>query len=581
MRVHRVRVGWVSAAAWVLTGLGGCGGETVGGSADDPGPGAAEDGSGAPLAEGDAGPDPDGDPEGGLDGGGGSEADAPGPEDAADPDAPGPDTGEADAGGGGGEPVAADAGAADAGAADSGSNAPGAGFDDRPVRWRVPPSGLEDGFFAASQLLGARGWTTLDLNGDGRPDLVQTADPGDDAGRVLRDGAGPFWRVHLAAEGGFAPTATRWAVPDSGLSDGFFAAFYGNDARWWYTVDLDGDRRPELVQTANPARAGGFVRTDTAGAFWQVWRSGPDGFAGAPVRWSVPASGLGDGFFAPWMGLDARQWALVDTDGDQRLDLVQTSDPTRPGGQVWRDASGPHWKVWRATASGFEAASRRFGVPDAGTTDGFFAAQYTSAAPGTRFWSLLDLDGDRRAELVHTADPALTGGAVWRDAEGPLWRVYAMGADGFGAGRVIRVGDSGLPDGFFAASYVSSPAQGGARFWTSLDLDGDGRAELVQTADPEQPGGFAFQDARGPFWKVWRVGQGAEATRWSVPSSGLLDGFFTAFWTDAPSGARAWFLGDLDGDTRLDLVQTADPAYDGLRVPTDAEGAFWLVFRGR
>jgi hypothetical protein len=458
---------------------------------------------------------------------------------------------------------------------------PGRGFDDRPIRWRVPPSGLDDGLFAANQVAGPRGWATLDLDGDGAVDLVRTADPADDSGRVWRDGAGSFWWVHYGADGGFEAAGARWAVPDSGLSDGFFSAFYGYDARWWYTVDLDGDRRPELVQTADPARPGGFVRTDGAGGYWRVWRSGPGGFTGAPVRWSVPASGLGDGFFAPWMGLDARHWALVDTDGDGRLDLVQTADPSRAGGQVWRDAEGPHWRVWRGAASGFDGDYQRLGVPDAGTPDGFFAAQYASVAPGTRFWALLDLDGDRRAELLQTADPARAGGQVWRGAAGPFWRVHALGAGGFGAGREVPVGDSGLPDGFFAASYASSPALGGERFWTSLDLDGDGRIELVQTGDPEQPGGFVFNDRDGPFWRVWRIGHDVTPARWSVPSSGLLDGFFAAFWTDAPTGSRAWFVGDVDGDGRLDLVQTADPGFDGLRVPTDAQGAYWLVFRGR
>ena len=53
-----------------------------------------------------------------------------------------------------------------------------------------------------------------------------------------------------------------------------------------------------------------------------------------------------------------------------------------------------------------------------------------------------------------------------------------------------------------------------------------------------------------------------------------------AYWTDGGNGQRAWFLADLDGDGRLDLVHTADPTRTGLYVFTDAQGAYWKVYRG-
>jgi hypothetical protein len=461
---------------------------------------------------------------------------------------------------------------------------PGVGFETSSTRWSVPPSGLADGFFASAYADGARGWLVSDLDGDGIPDLVQTADAQNAAGYVWRDLEGPHWRVFRGTRAGFATTAERWAVPESGLPDGFFAAYYASDARQWALVDLDADGRPELVQTADSARAGGQVWTDARGAHWKVWRSGAAGFAGAGERFAVPESGLSDGFFAAYYGFDMRHWTLVDLDSDGRLDLVQTADPVEGGGFVFRDANGPFWKVWRGGAEGFAAESRRVAVPESGLPDGFFAATYAGAPPDTRFWTFADIDGDGRPDLVHTADPEGAGGVVWSDATGAFWRVYFGTSSGFGRASRVAIPASGLADGFFATAYFAAPQLGGERFWMMIDLDGDRQPELVQSADPSKRGGFVHEDGEGPYWKVWRIareGAMSQPVRWSVPASGLEDGFFAPFWSDSGNGSRAWFIRDMDGDGRVDLVQTADAARSGLYVWADAAGAYWKVFRGR
>jgi hypothetical protein len=509
------------------------------------------------------------------------------PDDGGAPGDPGPGADDADDPGADPDDGAAETG--DAGPGDGSGSVPApegsshAGFSPAATRYAIPDSGLPDGFFAATWQGGGRGWALLDLDGDGRPDLAQTSDPAASDARVLRDAAGPYWRVFRGGPDGFSPLAQRWSVPDSGLPDGFFAAFQTLDVRAWVTLDLTGDGRPELVQTADPARTGGFALRDGQGPYWRVWSSGANGFAPEATRWALPESGLGDGFFAAFMGWDTRHWGLHDLDGDGRPELVQTADPARPGGFAWRDAGGSFWRVWRASgARGFEGAAIRWALPESGLADGFFAATWHAAAPDTRFWTLRDLDGDGRADLAQTADPAVAGGVIWRDADGPFWRVFPGQAEGFGPPERLSVGDSGLSDGFFAAATASNPPSGPSRFWFLADLEADGRPELIQTADPARPGGFVHEDADGAFWRVFTLGDGGPPRRLPVPASGLSDGFFTAWWTDAPGGGeRAWHLVDLDGDGRLDLVQTADPDRPGLIAPRDDAGAFWRVFRGR
>ena len=160
----------------------------------------------------------------------------------------------------------------------------------------VPDSGLSDGF-ALAYSWGQRWFSTFDINGDLLPDLVQTASPEREGGYAFRDQGGFYWKVWLGTPMGFSATSARWSVPDSGLDDGFFNPFWSTGVRWFATIDLSGDGIPELIQTADSGQDGGLVWRDDSGPYWKVWLGGLDGFAHNSIRWSVPESGLSDGFF--------------------------------------------------------------------------------------------------------------------------------------------------------------------------------------------------------------------------------------------------------------------------------------------
>ncbi|MFO0627969.1 MAG: FG-GAP-like repeat-containing protein [Polyangiales bacterium] len=242
-----------------------------------------------------------------------------------------------------------DSGARDAGTGDAGGDAGGTtpGFAAE-VAWRVPPNGLSDGFFTAGQAEGVRWWSLLDLNGDGRPDLVQTGDPARSGGYVFGAGTStPTWRVFLNTGTGFATTATSWPVPNIGLSDGPYTTNIATGTRWWSTLDLDGDGRPELVQTGDPVRSGGYVfNAGTPGMGWRVFRNDGARF-GAGGLVGVPSNGLSDGFYTASIATGTRWWITLDLNGDRRADLVQTGDPARTGGYVF-GAGGTNlsWRVF-------------------------------------------------------------------------------------------------------------------------------------------------------------------------------------------------------------------------------------------
>ena len=113
-------------------------------------------------------------------------------------------------------------------------------------------------------------------------------------------------------------------------------------------MDISGDGRIDLVQTADSSRAGGHVWTDDDGDYWRVWRGKDGGFEAAPRRFRVPSSGLSDGFYSMTAAQNSRWYTMVDVDGNGTADLVHTGDNMRDGGHAWRDDTGPYWRVWLA-----------------------------------------------------------------------------------------------------------------------------------------------------------------------------------------------------------------------------------------
>ena len=100
---------------------------------------------------------------------------------------------------------------------------------------------------------------------------------------------------------------------------------------------------------------------------------------------------------------------------------TETATTTPQNGQQHSDGAA-------AVTSGFRRSWRRFSVPQIEHDDGFFGAY---SANGTRWFQLLDLDGDGFKDIIHTGDTSRNNGFVWRDEVGPYWRLYRGSATGF------------------------------------------------------------------------------------------------------------------------------------------------------
>ena len=216
--------------------------------------------------------------------------------------------------------------------------------------WKVPDMGLEAGFYSYGMNDGHKQWITFDIDGDGKPDLVQPTDP--KTGKVWGSATkNPHWRVYKnlwPQQWGFAMERTIWPV----LSP-FDKIASGELGKHWVTMDVDGDGKPDLVQTSQTGKNQVFSENDEQ--FWQVYKNTGSGFSRSASRFNVPNIGTSEGLYSIAMSDDRKQWAVMDLDGDKRLDVILLVDPKT--GKLWpakdrktvdgQQTNDEAWRVYR------------------------------------------------------------------------------------------------------------------------------------------------------------------------------------------------------------------------------------------
>jgi len=118
---------------------------------------------------------------------------------------------------------------------------------------------------------------------------------------------------------------------------------------------------------------------------------------------------------------------VADLEGDGLLDLVVTGEAVfdRQTGGTRRRVTGalnrPEWLVFRNLGDRFAAAPSEWSLPEGGEPGGgFWTLGGGTFDEGSDQWSLLDLEGDGRADLVVT-------GRTVADRSGRLNRVVLGG----------------------------------------------------------------------------------------------------------------------------------------------------------
>ncbi len=351
-------------------------------------------------------------------------------------------------------------------------------FPDLPLKLPVP-SVTTRGFYSFHEST----WIATDINGDNNLDIVRLTE----GGNLFGSGA---WSVLLGTGSGFE-AETLWNVPD--LDSGQPKTLENCNATngCWRVFDIDRDGAPDLIHTTTSSNGSVFDADTTPN--WHVYK----GIAGRfddESSWTLPYNGHSAGF----LRLDRPfYWATFDIDGDGAPELIQTQavPGAVPPGEVFTNATGPFWKVFKPQGNGFSSSWQPWAVPNEGTSfDAITRVQNSS------YWDILDIDGDKKIDLVHTADPSMPG-MVWGATSSPHWKVYLGTEDGFSSTATTwPVPNAETPMGFYTLSISEDNVN---EHWLTVDIDGDGQVELIQTANP-MDGNVWKNTEDKPYWRVYR-----------------------------------------------------------------------------
>lgn len=381
-----------------------------------------------------------------------------------------------------------------------------------------------------------------DVTGDGRPDLV---------GREPGAASGTLWIIrHDGSAGNPYRSAPYWAGTGWNLADAMLLG------------DVTGDGFPDMV-----------VR-DGSGSLFIYPHDGAGSTSRNPYT-SRRAAGTG------WPV--GRPLLLADATGDGRLDLVARNGDTMTihphtgatSGQVWSGTpipAGTGWDFADTVIAGDLTGDDRpelvarvhhgdlWVYPNDGTTP--WSERFSAGDRWTFEDQLLlgDVTGDGKVDVV-ARDPKAVGGTLWiypgngSTTSDPWTATRAFAGTGWNLATAMALGDltgDGRPDvlikdrGGELWVYPHNGSTGATNPWTVqrrwvgsgwgtaralrlADVDGDGRADLVDLEDD------------GSLW-VYPTGSAESA----VPEPIRIDGD----WSDVAELA----VGDVDGTDRPSLV---------------------------
>ncbi len=274
----------------------------------------------------------------------------------------------------------------------------GTGFGD-PVDWPVPDYGPAWAHEPFDRFSDDVNWALLDLDGEGGVELVISQDPGTaDVGQLR-------WVVYPNTGTSFGEPRD-WPLPDFGPAWAHETFDRFSDDVNWALLDLDGKGGVELVVTQQPGVA------DVGQLRWVRYPNTGTAF-GDPVDWPLPDFGPAWANEPADRFSDGVNWTLMELDGQPGVELIVAQQPGVA------DVGQLRWVRYPNTGSAF-GDPIDWPLPDFGPA--------WANEPFDRFsdglnWALLDLDGDRRSELVIAQDPAIADVGRFR------WQLYANQCD--------------------------------------------------------------------------------------------------------------------------------------------------------
>lgn len=415
---------------------------------------------------------------------------------------------------------------------------------------------------------------------------------------------------------GFPSASVNYGLPTGGYVssshnygyNGYYEqGSYDANSNGWGVMDINNDQKPDLIVTCQ----GTGTYRDCFGLpnsqYWKVYLNTGSGFSTTATNWTLPSGGYKDGshlygyFSLSETGsyyAGSNGWSVTDMNNDHLPDLVVTCQGTGSNRDCFGLPNSQYWKVYLNTGTGFSTTAINYTLPTGGYKDGshsygwFSLSETGSYYSGSNGWSVNDLNFDGYQDLVVTCQ----GSGTYRDCFGlpnsQYWKVYYGNASGFSttaSNWTLPIG--GYKDASHTYGYFNTNESGGyylnCNGWSTIDMNNDGRADLVVTSQGTGTYKDCFGAPNSQYWKVYlNTGTNFNSvpTNWTLPSGGYISsahpyGFYgTSGGPNYENLSNGWSLCDLNNDDQPDLVVTSQGNGSYANCFSSGANYFWKVY---
>jgi len=260
------------------------------------------------------------------------------------------------------------------------------------------------------------------------------------------------------------------------------------------------------------------------------------------------------------------------TTGQFPLQYRQSNYPT--DGQIWR----------AGTDSGGTSTLM-------GDVDGDGKADLIQISNGNYQAQVLLSNGGGTFRRVYEEQNYPTDGQIWRGnipANGPTdgYSTFVGDVDGDGKADLIQIANGSYQaqvllsngDGTFRRAYQEQNYPTDGQIWRAgsdvvttylADVNGDGKADIVQIDTQDYKSQVLLSNGDGTFRLAFRQSNyptDGQIWRGYIPANGPTDGYST-------------FVGDVDGDGKSDLIQISNGSYQAQVLLSNGDGTFRRAYQ--
>jgi hypothetical protein len=490
---------------------------------------------------------------------------------------------------------------------------------------------INDNFGAATDLNDSNLWYVMDMNGDAKSDLliIQEKVAGNFA--VPGTTGNRYWKVHLNTGSGFEATAINWALPAGGnisatannsyydISDNFGATTDLNGSNLWYVMDMNGDAKPDLLVIQEKV-AGNFAVPGTTGnRNWKVYLNNGSGFETTAINWALPTGGnivsaannsyydINDNFGATTDLNGSTLWYVMDMNGDRAPDLLVHQEKQAGAYKVLGTTGNRYWRVYLNNGAGFETTAINWALPEGGNivtaaNNSYYDINDNIGAStdlnGSTLWYVMDMNGDRAPDLLVHSEKQADTYKVLGTTGNRYWRVYLNSGSGFettainwtlpAGGNISATANNSYYD--ISDNFGATIDLNGSNLWYVMDMNGDRAPDLLVHRE-KQGGEYKVLGTTGNrYWKVYLNNSSSFETspiNWSLPEGGNIsstsnnsyyDIYDNLGGTTDLDGSNLWYVMDMNGDTKSDLLVFQEKSAGNFAVPGTTNNRYWKVY---